>query len=363
MNRIINKPYDKVTSLTLVNAELTEFPEEIFLCKNIRKLNLSKNKIKSIPTKIKELAKLKVLNLSNNEISQIQVGCCKLSKLKTLILNNNKITSIPKQIDLLQNLEILGLSGNRITKLPNDLQKLIKLKQLDISRNELTHLIDGMCFCNLDTLWCGSNPVSDFGKESYFKGGFKRLYFYPCHPLASNDDYIELSFCKGNAICKDVKIISKEHSQMNSSKSIFICYSHKDEDYKDRVLTHLKVLNFEQRGCKISIWNDSKIQTGSDWKQNIINAISNASGAILIASTDFLASDFIQMEELPRILENVSKDKIRIFPIVVKPCRYNNSVLQKYQSVNIINKPLSGMKDTEREEIYLKLADDIDKLI
>ncbi|MDD3039491.1 leucine-rich repeat domain-containing protein [Bacteroides sp.] len=363
MNEIIKKPYNKITSLTLTNAGLTEVPAEVFLCKNLKKLNLSNNCIKSIPIKIAELTKLRVLNLSNNEISQIQTGCCNLVNLETLILNNNKISLIPKQIIKLQNLKILGLSGNKLTKLPDELQKLRKLRQLDISRNELKKLIDGILFENLDSLWGGSNPVIEFDKEYYFSGRFKRLYFFPSYSFASNRDYSELSKNKGNIFSKNINMTSNIHTENNATKSIFICYSHKDIEYKNRIITHLKTLNYEDRDCKISEWSDSKIETGTNWKESIINAISNASGAILIASTDFLASDFIQLEELPRIMAGLNKNTHRIFPIVVKPCRYNNSRLKDFQAVNPTNEPLSGMSETERENMYLKLMDDIDKLL
>ena len=46
-----------------------------------------------------------------------------------------------------------------------------------------------------------------------------------------------------------------------SGPSVFISYSHKDEEWKDRLVTHLGVL--EQAGI-LDVWEDRRIEAGDD---------------------------------------------------------------------------------------------------
>ena len=47
---------------------------------------------------------------------------------------------------------------------------------------------------------------------------------------------------------------------------IFISYSHLDKVWKDRLLSHLKVLEGQAR---LEAWADSSIEVGDDWEAKI----------------------------------------------------------------------------------------------
>jgi hypothetical protein len=98
---------------------------------------------------------------------------------------------------------------------------------------------------------------------------------------------------------------------------IFISYSHKDEAWKDRLVTHLKVL--EMQGL-LEVWDDRKIGAGDEWFWEIKRALQGASIVILLISADFLGSKFILEEEVPRLLERRKKEGIRIIPFIIRPC-------------------------------------------
>lgn len=97
---------------------------------------------------------------------------------------------------------------------------------------------------------------------------------------------------------------------------IFISYSHEDEIWKNKLVTHLQVL--QQEG--LDIWDDRRIGAGEDWYKEIQEAISAATVAILLISANFLTSKFIHTEEVPLLLERQNKEGLRIFPIIVRPC-------------------------------------------
>ncbi len=66
---------------------------------------------------------------------------------------------------------------------------------------------------------------------------------------------------------------------------IFISYSHRDEQEKEALLTHLRVLQCDQH---LEIWDDDRIQPGSPWKQDIVQAMTRAKVAILLITANFL---------------------------------------------------------------------------
>ena len=99
--------------------------------------------------------------------------------------------------------------------------------------------------------------------------------------------------------------------------TVFISYSHKDEDWKDRLVTHLGVL---QREALLDLWDDRRIGAGEDWYLEIQNAMNAASVAVLMVSANFLTSNFILQEEVPRLLERRDGEGMRIFPVIIRPC-------------------------------------------
>src|ERR1700710_2912870 len=104
---------------------------------------------------------------------------------------------------------------------------------------------------------------------------------------------------------------------MPTAPSVFISYSHKDEVWKDRLLTHLRIS--EKEGL-LELWDDRRISAGTEWRPEIEKAIDAADIGILLISADFLVSDFIRGEEIPRMLERRSKNGMRLFPVMVRSC-------------------------------------------
>lgn len=101
--------------------------------------------------------------------------------------------------------------------------------------------------------------------------------------------------------------------------TVFISYSHKDEDWKNRLLPQLRVL--EQAG-RIVVWDDRKIDGGDDWYPEIKAAMEHAAIAICLISSDYLASDFCVKEEVPFLLQRREHDGMIFIPILVRPCAW-----------------------------------------
>ncbi len=69
-------------------------------------------------------------------------------------------------------------------------------------------------------------------------------------------------FAESGRILNDVKIPKVNQKR----KSIFVSYSHKDEQWKDKLRIHLKPL--EAIG-EIDVWSDDKIRPGQEWFEEI----------------------------------------------------------------------------------------------
>lgn len=135
---------------------------------------------------------------------------------------------------------------------------------------------------------------------------------------------------------------------------VFISYSHQDKVYLNRLLVHLSPY---RRQNLIDIWVDTRIKPGEDWQDEIENAISRASIAILLITADFLASEFISNNELPQILERQQKYGLKVLSVIVKPCAFEDvPELARFQTINDPNQALIKLNEADSEEVWVRVA-------
>jgi hypothetical protein len=146
-----------------------------------------------------------------------------------------------------------------------------------------------------------------------------------------------------------------------SKPTVFISYSHLDEEWKDRLVRHLAV---SQKQGHLELWHDRMIGAGEDWEWRIQTAMNAASVAILLVSADSLTSDFILREEVTRLLERRASEGLRIFPVVIKPCDWGAvDWLRRMNPRPKDGKPLSGGSDHEIDLAFTEIAKDIRELL
>lgn len=150
-------------------------------------------------------------------------------------------------------------------------------------------------------------------------------------------------------------------SRNNKRTKVFISYSHQDKAWLRKLQVHLKPL---ERDLDFAIWDDTKIEPGSKWKEEIKNTIDQAKVAVLLISANFLASDFIARDELPPLLTAAEEEGAIILPVILSPSRFTKTAgLSRFQAVNDPSTPLAGLSRGKQDEVFVKLTEHIENAL
>ena len=147
-------------------------------------------------------------------------------------------------------------------------------------------------------------------------------------------------------------------------RTVVISYSPQDEAWKERLITHLRVLELEGT---LDVWDDRRIPAGDDWPQSIEEAIAQAQVAILIVSRHFLTSKFIRERELTRILKARREGGLRVIPLIAEPCAWQEvRALRNIQAWPRDGRPLSAGDhhriDADLAELAVDVKDGLDRV-
>jgi hypothetical protein len=139
--------------------------------------------------------------------------------------------------------------------------------------------------------------------------------------------------------------------------SVFFSYSHEDKKWLEQIK---KYMTPAVRAGLLSEWDDNQILPGSKWREEIQAALASAKVAVLLVSSAFLNSEFINSSELPILLKAAEKEGVIIFPILIDNCIVELTDLRDYQFVNDPSNPLATLPPAKRSKI---LTDIVYKII
>jgi|GEM_PF-3663852 len=145
--------------------------------------------------------------------------------------------------------------------------------------------------------------------------------------------------------------------QTAPTNRVFVSYSHKDAAWLERLNVHLRPL---VRSGMVDLWDDTKIVPGRDWRLEIQEAIESASVAVLLVSADFLASEFVTRDEIPRLLSTAAERGTLIVSVILGPSMYEQTPeISRFQAINPPSNPLCDMNWGDAERTFKRLAETV----
>lgn len=142
---------------------------------------------------------------------------------------------------------------------------------------------------------------------------------------------------------------------------VFISYSHKDKRFLDDLLTQLKPY---LRTNTVTAWSDRQIEPGSKWFDEIQAALARTSVAVMLVSSNFLASDFIHEHELGVFLKEAEAGGVTILWVLTGACSYEETPLKDYQAVvSPPGKPFAQMRKPDRDAAWLAVCKTINQAV
>jgi hypothetical protein len=136
--------------------------------------------------------------------------------------------------------------------------------------------------------------------------------------------------------------------------NLFFSYSHKDEDLRDELETHLALL---KREGLINALHDRRITAGAHLDEAIDGYLEQADVVLCLVSPDFLASDYCYSREMNRALERDAAGEAIVIPVIVRHCDWQNTPLAKLRGTPRDNRPVKAWPD--RDEAWLYVANDV----
>jgi len=139
---------------------------------------------------------------------------------------------------------------------------------------------------------------------------------------------------------------------------IFVSYAHEDEELKDELDKHLKVL---KRSAKVEVWSDRDISSGQEWNDAIVSELQQADIILLLVSVDFNASDFIWEEELSVAMQRHEQGTAKVVPVFLRECDWDDMPYAKINGLPRHAKPVTTYEN--RDAAYTEVAQGIEELV
>lgn len=135
---------------------------------------------------------------------------------------------------------------------------------------------------------------------------------------------------------------------------LFFSYSHKDEELRNELETHLTLL---KRQGVISSWHDRRITAGTDVNQSIDTELEASKVILLLVSANFLASDYCYEREMKRALEKHEKGTAVVIPVILHPCDWHPAPFGHLRATPTDGRPISMYAN--QHEAFTLIAKDV----
>ncbi len=157
---------------------------------------------------------------------------------------------------------------------------------------------------------------------------------------------------------KTVTYTDPSSNNRSDKVEIFFSYSHKDEDLRDELATHLSIL---ERNGIISGWHDRLIEAGEEWENHIDERMNSARVVLLLVSSDFIASNYCWNVEVKRAMERHKEGEACVVPVILRPVNWRTAPFGKLQALPKDAKPVTTWSN--RDEAFLNISKGIEAVV
>lgn len=137
----------------------------------------------------------------------------------------------------------------------------------------------------------------------------------------------------------------------------FISYSHRDENYVERLNVHLAQMKRENL---IDEWTDKEIKAGNNLDTVISDALVSSELFLALLSPDYINSNYCYNKEFETAQKMQEEGKLMIVPIIVEPCDWQNTPFGKLKAVPKDGKAVSEW--TNQNLAFLNVTDELRRL-
>ena len=114
-------------------------------------------------------------------------------------------------------------------------------------------------------------------------------------------------------------------------RQCFLSYSHDDRKFFEDLNIHISPI---ERILGLKIWHDDRIHSGYKWHEEIAKEIDRSQIFVCVFSPRYLASNYIQDQELRRIRERQASDEsVLKLPVIAENCMWEAFVDEFVQPV------------------------------
>jgi hypothetical protein len=144
----------------------------------------------------------------------------------------------------------------------------------------------------------------------------------------------------------------------SSGISVFVSYSHHDEEIKKELVKHLEPLH---RLGWIEAWHDRLIKPGEEWGKSISKSLESADLVLLLVSVDFINSSYCYDIEMDAALERHANGEAEVVPVILRSCLWQHTPFAKLQALPKDGKAVAAWVD--RDEALTSVAEGVRQVV
>lgn len=118
--------------------------------------------------------------------------------------------------------------------------------------------------------------------------------------------------------------------------SVFVSYSHLDDEFRKRFETHMAQLHREG----IRTWFDGDITPGAELDPNIRRALKQADIFVALGSPNYLASRYCFETEYGFALRKAARKKLYVVVVLLRQCQWRHTRMARYKLLPKDAKPI-----------------------